>query len=137
MTFTAKELEYLDAQMLGRLATVAPDGTVQNSPVGFFVNADGTIDIGGTRMGETKKFANVKANPKVSLVVDDLASRDPWTVHGVEIRGEAEALEDAEPPMEWFTRQVIRIHPKRIISWGLGGSMRPTGRNVASATNGS
>ncbi|MBO0811271.1 MAG: PPOX class F420-dependent oxidoreductase [Microlunatus sp.] len=120
MSFTDSELTYLATQVLARLATVAPDGTVQNSPVGFFVNAElGTVDIGGHDLGSSKKFANIKTNPRVAVVIDDLASRDPWTVRGVEIRGVAEALEDAEPPRPGFSRELIRVRPRRIISWGV------------------
>ena len=35
MTFTEPELGYLTSQILGRLATVAPDGAPQNNPVAF------------------------------------------------------------------------------------------------------
>jgi len=120
MTFTEAELEYLATQRLGRLATVAPDGFPQNNPVGFFVDAErGTVDIGGHRMGDSRKFQSVRANPKVSFVVDDLASVQPWRVRGVEIRGEAEALTDQEPPMPGFSHEIIRIRPRRIRSWGL------------------
>lgn len=123
MTFTDLELEYLGTQRLGRLATLAPDGFPQNNPVGFRINTDlGTIDIGGHSMGESRKFANVRANPKVSLVVDDLASVDPWRVRGVELRGEAEALVDQAPAMPGMSRELIRIHPRRIRSWGLDPS---------------
>ncbi len=34
-TFTEAELEFLRSQPLGRLATQKPNGTLQNSPVGF------------------------------------------------------------------------------------------------------
>jgi pyridoxamine 5'-phosphate oxidase family protein len=34
MTFTDTEIDYMASQALGRLATVAPDGTVQVNPVG-------------------------------------------------------------------------------------------------------
>jgi pyridoxamine 5'-phosphate oxidase family protein len=43
-------------------------------------------------------------------VIDDLASTDPWRPRGVEVRGRAEALD--EPT-------IIRIHPERVVSWGL------------------
>lgn len=120
MTFTEPELDYLATQMLARLATVAPDGTVQNSPVGFHVNADlGTIDIGGFNLDRTKKYNNIRTNPKVAVVIDDLVSRDPWTVRGVEIRGTAEALQDVDPPRQGMSREVIRVTPRRIISWGV------------------
>ena len=120
--FTKAELDYLRSQRLGRLATVAPDGRPQNNPVGFFVDAEsGTITIGGYALGTTKKFRNVQQGSAVALVVDDLASVDPWTVRGVEIRGTAEALTDHDPPMPGMSREIIRITPKKIISWGLGG----------------
>ncbi|RVX39176.1 pyridoxamine 5'-phosphate oxidase family protein [Nonomuraea polychroma] len=124
MTFTRAELEYLATQRLGRLATVSPDGQVQNSPTGFFVDPDaGTIDIGGHDLGNSKKFKNVQAGSTVAFVVDDLASMNPWTVRGVEIRGTAEALTGQEPPFHGFSREIIRIKPNKIISWGLGGPM--------------
>jgi pyridoxamine 5'-phosphate oxidase family protein len=120
MFLTDAERQYLASQRLGRLATVAADGTPQNNPVAFFVNAElGTIDIGGYRIGQTRKFRNVLANPKVAFVVDDLASLNPWRVRGVELRGDAEALVDVEPPMPNFSRELIRIHPRRILSWGI------------------
>ena len=119
MPFTEAELEYLQSQPLGRLATVAPGGSPQNNPVGFRVHDDGTIDIGGYRMRETRKFHNVRKNNKVAFVVDDLASTDPWQPRMLEIRGDAEALDDAEPPFPGTTRQVIRIHPRRIFAFGI------------------
>lgn len=44
-------------------------------------------------------------------MVDDLASTDPWRPRAIEIRGLAEAISDPEP--------LIRIHPDRVVSWGL------------------
>src|ERR1700712_5592682 len=73
--FSSAERAYLTGQRLARLATVAPDGVVQNNPVTFFLHADDTIDIGGRPMGNTKKFRNVLGGSRVSLVVDDLAPR--------------------------------------------------------------
>lgn len=120
MSFTDSELQYLATQLLARLATVAPDGTVQNSPVGFYVNTDlGTIDIGGLNLARSKKYQNIRTNPRVAVVIDDLVSRDPWTVRGIEIRGTAEALEDVDPPRKGMSREVIRVTPRRIISWGI------------------
>ena len=123
MVFTQAELDYLRSQRLGRLATVAPDGRPQNNPVGFFVDPEtGVITIGGDRLGATKKFKNVRqGGSAVAFVVDDIASVDPWVVRGVEIRGTAEALTDVDPPRPTMSREIIRITPRRIISWGLGG----------------
>ncbi|WP_188193066.1 PPOX class F420-dependent oxidoreductase [Nonomuraea sp. SYSU D8015] len=122
MTFTREELNYLATQRLGRLATVSPEGQVQNSPTGFFVDAEtGTIDIGGHELGKSKKFRNVQAGSTVAFVVDDLASVSTWVVRGVEIRGTAQALTGQEPPFRGFSGELIRITPNKIISWGLDG----------------
>jgi pyridoxamine 5'-phosphate oxidase family protein len=122
MIFTQAELDYLTGQPLGRLATVSPAGQVQNNPVNFFVDAAaGTITIGGGALGTTKKFRNVQKGSTASLVVDDLASTDPWTPRGIEIRGSAVTLTDHEPPLPGLSRQIIRITPDKIVSWGLDG----------------
>jgi pyridoxamine 5'-phosphate oxidase family protein len=114
------EIDYLASQRLGRLATLDRAGSPQNSPVGFFYNPDlGTIDIGGRALGASRKFRNVEANERVSFVVDDIASLQPWRVRQVEIRGRAEALRDTDPPRPGMSPEVIRIHPDRVISFGL------------------
>lgn len=120
MTFTEAEREYLASQLLGRLATVSAKGDVQNNPVGFHYNAEtGTIDIGGYAMGASRKFRNIQATGQAALVVDDLASRDPWKVRGIEIRGRGEALEGQAPYRPGLSGEIIRIHPRRIIAWGI------------------
>jgi pyridoxamine 5'-phosphate oxidase family protein len=128
MVFTDAELDYLRSQRIGRLATLAADGTLQNSPVGFQVDpAAGVINIRGRDLGNTRKFHNVAANGKVAFVVDDIVSLDPWTVRCFEVRGVAEALTNQVPPSPYMSNEVIRIHPRRIISWGMG----PDGRQGA------
>lgn len=128
MTLTNAERDYLAGQALGRLATVRADGGPQNSPVGFrYDQATGTVDIRGRTLAATQKFRNVAATGVASLVIDDLPSRDPWTARGVEIRGRAEALTDPE---------VIRIHPRRVVSWGVDpASPGMTARDVQPTSN--
>jgi pyridoxamine 5'-phosphate oxidase family protein len=119
-TFTERELAYLREQRLGRLATVRPDGTVQNNPVGFGYNDKlQTIDIGGHNMAASRKFRNVAAGSPVAFVVDDIASLDPWTVRCLEIRGDAEALTDPADSAGHMDGPIIRIHPRRILSFGI------------------
>jgi pyridoxamine 5'-phosphate oxidase family protein len=132
MALTQAEIEYLESQPLGRLATVSPEGAPQVNPVGFHYDADlGVIDIGGHALAGSKKFRNVAAGSRAALVVDDLVSRRPWQVRGVEIRGDAETLTGQDPLMPGFTPEVIRIHPRRIISWGIEpGQDGMRGRNV-------
>ncbi len=120
MTLSPAEIAYIRTQPLGRLATVDPKGAPQNSPVGFtYDDVTGTIDIGGMRMGESRKFRNVAATGKVSFVVDDIASFSPWRVRMVEIRGTAEALSGIPQSDEHLSAEIIRIHPTRVISFGL------------------
>lgn len=119
MKFTGDQLIYLTSQRLGRLATEAPDGTLQVNPVGFRYNSTlDTIDVGGKHMGASKKFRNVQANARVAFVVDDIYSVDPWVVRCLEVRGYAEALEDPRDSAADFDGPIIRIHAQRVISWG-------------------
>ena len=119
--FTPAELAYLRSQRLGRLATSAPQGALQNNPVGFAVNETlGTVDISGLNLTASRKFRNVRSKPNVAFVVDDIASLDPWEVRGVEIRGVAEALDGDGVAEATVRRPVIRIWPRRIVSWNVG-----------------
>jgi pyridoxamine 5'-phosphate oxidase family protein len=129
--FTDGELAYLRSQRLGRLATEAPDGTLQNSPVGFDVDAEaGVILIRGRDLGNSRKFRNIAANGKAAFVVDDLASVNPWTPRCFEVRGTAEALTGQDPPNSYLSPEVIRIHPRRIISWGMGADGQESSRRT-------
>jgi pyridoxamine 5'-phosphate oxidase family protein len=118
--FTAVELRYLTGgRQLGRIATIGADGTPHVVPVGWIYNAAReTIDVGGHELQRSKKFRDVSRTGRAAIVIDDLESTDPWRPRGVEVRGRAEAITLPTP--------LIRIHPERIISWGLtrGGSAR-------------
>jgi pyridoxamine 5'-phosphate oxidase family protein len=111
--FTDKELAYLEGgRRLARIATVGKDGTPHVVPVGWSYNsADATIEIGGLDLEQTKKFRDIRQNGRAAIVIDDIASVDPWRVRGVEVRGRAEALSQPLP--------LIRIHPERVVSWGI------------------
>lgn len=114
MSFKSHEIAYLKSADLGRLATVQPSGTLQNSPVGFSYNENlGTIDVYGYNLAKSQKFRNVATNNTVAFVVDDIVSHDPWRVRCLEIRGTAQQAENAEG------EPLIRITPKRIISFGI------------------
>jgi pyridoxamine 5'-phosphate oxidase family protein len=137
MSFTQLEIDYLASQRLGRLATVQPDGTLQNSPVGFRYNpSTGTIDITGYNMATSRKFRNVADNGRVAFVVDDIVSTQPWRVRCLEIRGVAEAIEDpTAAPSAGLDSAIIRIHPRRIISFGLENTNVEPHRLVANRRN--
>jgi pyridoxamine 5'-phosphate oxidase family protein len=113
------ELAYLREQRLGRLATVDGRGRPQANPVGYVLREDGTVDIGGYAMGTTKKWRNIAANPNVALVIDDIASLQPWRVRGVEIRGVAEQVVGPHDLGNRMSEELIRIRPYKVYSWGL------------------
>jgi pyridoxamine 5'-phosphate oxidase family protein len=120
MTLTSAEIDYLQAQRLGRLATLQPDGSPQVKPVGFRYNAElGTIDIPGFRMSASQKFRNVSRDGRVALVVDDVVSTQPWRVRFLEVRGTAEAVDMAGPTADPGDASLIRIRPTRILSFGI------------------
>lgn len=121
--FTEAELRYLTGgQQLGRIATVGPDGTPHVVPVGWIYNAArDTIDVGGHELERTKKFRDIARSGRAAIVIDDLESTDPWRPRGIEVRGWAEAIPMPTP--------LIRLHPERIVSWGL-----EKGRSARSVT---
>jgi pyridoxamine 5'-phosphate oxidase family protein len=121
--FSESELRYLaGGRQLGRLATVGADGTPHVVPVAFFYNAArDTIDVGGYELERSKKFRDVARTERAAIVIDDLASTDPWHPRGIEIRGRGEAIALPTP--------LIRIHPERLVSWGL--ERRSSARTVA------
>jgi pyridoxamine 5'-phosphate oxidase family protein len=124
MSFKPHEIKFMKSADLARLATIQPNGTLQNNPVGFTYNGDlGTIDIHGYRMSKSQKFRNVASNNTVALVIDDIVSRDPWRVRCLEIRGTAERAESGErrtePNDDEIDTAIIRITPRHIISFGI------------------
>ena len=122
--FTEVELCYLTGgRQLGRLATVGADGTPHVVPVGWIYNAArDAIEIGGVELERSKKFRDIARTGRAAIVVDDLESTDPWRPRGIEVRGRAEAIALPTP--------LIRIHPERIVSWGLGA-----GRSARTVTS--
>ena len=119
--FTPAEIACLQSQRLGGIATVGSDGRPHVVPVGFRYNPEpDTIDIGGHDFAKRKKFRDVKQNPHVAFVVDDLASISPWRARGIEIRGEAEVWGvGGQNIIRGFDAEMFRIQPTRVISWGL------------------
>ena len=132
--FTAKEIEYINGQRLGRLATVNPKGEPQIAPVGFHYNPElDVIEIGGRNVSKTKKFRNIQKNPHVAFVIDDVLP--PWRPRGVEIRGTAEALLAGGKATFGHVFEadegLIRIKPVQIIGWGLEeGARQANNRTV-------
>ncbi len=124
--FTPSEIEYLASQRMARLATVGPDGQPHVVPVTFVYNPDeDAIDIGGVNFGQTKKWRDAQANPRVTFLLDDVRP-NPFRARAIEVRGRAEAHERGggtiNPRFPNFAEEFLRIRPSRILSWGLAGA---------------
>jgi pyridoxamine 5'-phosphate oxidase family protein len=118
---TAAHVEYLAGQRLGRLATAGADARPHVAPTSFRYNPElGTIDLGGHRVAQTKKYRDVQANGWAALVVDDLASVDPWRPRFLEIRGRAEAVPTGGAGLgPGFGEAFIRLYPEKVNSAGI------------------
>lgn len=119
--FTDGEIAYLQAQTMGRMATIGRDGQPHLTPVTYVYNRnEDAIDIGGIDFANTKKWRDAKRSGNVTFLVDDF---EPTNARAVEIRGQAEIHEtggsNINPRIPNFVEQFIRLRPKRIVSWGL------------------
>ena len=110
--FTEKEFTYIQNQPRARLATVSKAFQPDVAPVGFRFDGENFL-ITGFDITRTFKYKNVKAgNELVSLVIDDLASTQPWVARGIKIHGWAEITESEG-------RASLIITPQRSWSWGI------------------
>jgi pyridoxamine 5'-phosphate oxidase family protein len=138
--FTDAEIDFLNSQRLGRLATVGADGMPHVIPIAVFYDAaaDALVVGANAAFGETvmtasKKFRDAARHPSVAVVIDDPGPRI------LEVRGHAETRlvggEEAGrrvgAPFA-FVPAWILIRPRRIIALGLnGGGFKPDARNVS------
>jgi pyridoxamine 5'-phosphate oxidase family protein len=132
--FTDKELDYLAGQRLGRIATVGPDGQPHVVPTSFRYNAEhDAIDVGGLRMSQTKKLRDVQRTGRASIVVDDVLP--PWQPRMIEVRGDAAVVPSGGKALsEQFEDTIVRIQPRRIISFGIdSGDRTANARSVGEA----
>jgi len=123
--FTPEEIEYLQNQRLGRLATVDKQGDPHVVPVGFRYNPEtDSIDIGGYNMAASKKYRDAVRHGRAAFVVDDVAP--PWKPRMLEVRGSVEGVvEGAEKINQNQSAEILRITPTHIISFGLTSDMVP------------
>ena len=120
MTFTEAEQRFMARLARGHLATIGPDGIPQVKPLGFTFNGTlGTIDISGWGMAGSAKYRNVRANPHVAFVVDEVTDPTMEGAHFLEIRGEAEHAVGQHDPAGYLSTEIIRIHPRRVLSYNV------------------
>ena len=139
--FSQKELEYLKKQALtgarGYIATVSRKQNPQLTPVGYVADEERIyVNI----KHDSVKARNIRRNPRVSFVVDDMI--DPWkegNTRGVSVSGKAELISSGKLHEtgrnlfhEWFpfwetilvredgwSKYILVITPMKVRSWGL------------------
>lgn len=126
--FTEAERAYLSSMRLGRLATVDPEGRPHVVPVGYRLTEEGTFEIRGPRMADSRKWKNIENDDKVAFVVDDMTPPDeavyrPGVGRGVEILGRAELSADG-PAGELAGPETITVVPEKVLSWHIDPSRR-------------
>ena len=109
--FPDAELAYLKATPLMRFATASPDGKPDVVPVVFSVDGDDIV-TSGFDITHTVRYRNIQKNPRTTVVIDDLASTDPWSPRGLKILGRTAIEKTADG-------EQFRITPEVIISWAL------------------
>ena len=109
--FTPAEVAYLKSQPLMRFASASASGRPDVAPVVFDVDGDHIVTA-GFDITHTVRYRNLQTNPYVSVVVDDLASVDPWSPRGIKVIGTAVIEEIDGAPR-------FRIIPDVIISWAI------------------
>jgi pyridoxamine 5'-phosphate oxidase family protein len=134
--FSQAEVDYLASQRLARIATTGQDGQPHVVPVAFRYNpGTDTIDVGGHDFAKRKKWRDVRGNPRVAIVIDDLATIDPWRPRMIEVRGAAQVLQSGGDRVgSGFDPHMFRIWPRRIISMGIQGDS-PYGLNARSVAD--
>jgi pyridoxamine 5'-phosphate oxidase family protein len=127
--FSEQEFAFLETQPLARLATVAVNGQPTVDAVGFaFV--EGRFYVTGFALERTRKYRNVESGQsKVSLIIDDLKTLQPFEPRAIKIHGEAAILSLAEGYRGPGTYLVVT--PEVSWSWGIDGPAFRDGRFVS------
>jgi nitroimidazol reductase NimA-like FMN-containing flavoprotein (pyridoxamine 5'-phosphate oxidase superfamily) len=139
--FSQRELEYLKKTALtgarGYIATVSRKQNPQLTPVGYVADEERIyLNI----KHDSVKARNIRGNPRVSFVVDDMIG--PWKegkIRGVSVSGKAELISSGKVWetgrdlfYEWFpwwkeifvredgwSKYILVITPTKVRSWGL------------------
>ena len=129
MAFTDEEIAYIRSQPLARVATVSSDGQPDVVPVTF--EFDGShFFIGGFDPERTRRTRNIdEGNDKVALVIDDLATVQPWAPRYLRVYGTVELVDGqgAHGPA-----RIMKITPETSWSLNLSGEWSPgSGQAIA------
>ncbi len=129
MKFTSKEKAFLEKNEVCRLATASCDAVPHVTPV-CYIFLNGYLYIATDY--DTKKYKNVRENPKVALIVDTYKPHK-----AVAVEGKAEILEKGEKfrrirelfykKFDWARNDpwgegespILKVKPLKKTSWGL------------------
>jgi nitroimidazol reductase NimA-like FMN-containing flavoprotein (pyridoxamine 5'-phosphate oxidase superfamily) len=124
-----EQVKFLKSQDVGRLATASKDAMPHVVPIIYALDGDAfviAIDY------KTKKLANLRANPKAALVVDQFGKGNK----GIMIQGECAILERGREyarllhilfdRFEYYRKNpwgegespILRIVPTKVAAWG-------------------
>lgn len=121
------------------LCSAGPDGVPHPMPMWFTREDDGTICM--TTYGKSQKIANLRRDPRVSLLIESGIEYEE--LRGVVFYGSAEVVEDTESVIDTLLRAsgqgdgsnsavrdalrgqaekrvVIRVKPDKLVSWDHG-----------------
>jgi nitroimidazol reductase NimA-like FMN-containing flavoprotein (pyridoxamine 5'-phosphate oxidase superfamily) len=134
--FSQRELEYLKEKGLegarGYIATVSRKQSPQLTPVGYVADEE---RIFSCIKHDSVKARNIRRNPRVSFVVDDMIG--DWKegkIRGVSVGGKAELISSGKlhekgrdlfyewfPWFDWdsWSKYILVITPIKVRSWGL------------------
>ncbi len=117
--FTAQEIEYLQSQRLGRMATLGANGDLHVVPLAFRYNPEAeTIDLGGHDIAHTKKYRDALRYGRIAFVVDDVLP--PWRPRLIEVRGTVKAFKEGGQEFgKGFAADILRLTPTYIVSIGI------------------
>jgi pyridoxamine 5'-phosphate oxidase family protein len=129
--FRDAEIDYLQSQRIGRLATIGRNGEPHVVPLRFRYNSQlDVIDLLGAGMVTSKKYRDAAATGLAAFVVDD--RRPDGKPRGIEIRGRVEVFaEGGDQIMPGVDPAFIRLTPTYIASWGVDTDpFSPAGRRI-------
>jgi pyridoxamine 5'-phosphate oxidase family protein len=128
--FTSQEIEYLQSQRLGRMATIDPKGDLHVVPLGFRYNPEeDTIDLGGHNIAGTKKYRDALQYGRIAFVVDDVLP--PWKPRFVEVRGTVQAFSEGGMAInQGFRPEILRLTPTYIVSMGINDEVVRPGQGM-------
>jgi len=113
-TLTSKQLAFLKAHELCRLATASKDARPHVVPVIYAIDGENLIvavDYG------TKKLKNLRENKRVALIVDDYHPN-----HAVMVEGDCEIFERGKEYLRLLRLLFDRFETYRNNPWGEGES---------------